>query len=168
MIQNSMNQLLGIAGMVGGYAGKLREGAIKSKIDLDAQSAANAAEEAAGEYQKGNVEQSLNMQDAQVAVQDKIEKRTKGLSRFTNPVGVNSYAQKKLAELNQKDYELWRDIGMQSASNKVQLFEQQANENNMTKKAITPGDIRRELEAKEAKEKEEAKQKGIAERNLEI
>ena len=168
MIQNSVNQLLGTAALVGGYAGKLREGALKAKIDADAQSSINAGQEAAIAYEKGDVEQSSNMQDAQVAMADKIENRTKGFSRFTNPIGVNSYAQKKLAELNQKDYELWRQVGLNSASNKVQLFETQANENNMTKKAITPGDIRRELAKKEAEDPltKVAKEKGIAERDL--
>ena len=107
-------------------------------------------------------------------IQGSINQMIGSLSRLTGKLGG---ASKQDDEDNTKDYiksleegarDMSRDVkavGNAHAAQAIQRAYEQANNNNV-KNYITPGDIRREIEAKEAAEKAEAAAKGIAERDL--
>ncbi len=167
MIQGSINQLLSVAGIAGGYASKLRSDALKTKIDDISASADLAREEGVQDYKEGNVERSLNMQEAEANEIENIDKIAG--RKFTNPIGVSNYAHGKSTELSYKNMKAY---AMANAAEAVEAQQELANNSFVAKKVWTPGEIRKDNEAKrsaqEKFEDEQAKKKGFAERDLGI
>lgn len=189
MIQNSVNQMLYTAGLAGGFARRERIAAGKENLEAAKEEYNTTMTNLKNWKEQGVLDSDVEAKENKEAL-DKLKSTTEKYNNAFTPKELSragssmynkaSYMQQQEGMLNAA-LAAKRQLAMQNSALKNQAAQEQANDNNIVnwdlvnrpaeeKPVNTPGSIRKELanNDKEKKLAEEAKKKGIAERDFGI